>query len=285
MKDNIGTWDMGNKRPVLLGLIGSPRKLGNCEVFVKEISRQIKMEHSLRLIRLPSLKILHCKACYGCIMGNRCPLEDDMKLLLTEIVAADAVLIASPVYYFNAHSIFKKILDRGFLFYDVLERVYGKPCVLVGTYGIEERVGTTSQTLMAFASFLGLNIKANMNILAALPGEILIDEKNRRAASQMAEALFADQKITNTTGCPYCCCDIVRLERDHIVCTLCHGHFRIDENGARVKEKDGGILGTPSHMLLHREWLKGMKARFLERKREIISAIKDYKEDGEWVIP
>jgi multimeric flavodoxin WrbA len=267
----------------VLGLVGSPRKLGNCEIFAKEISNQLTVNHRLKLIRLPTLNILPCNACYGCVMDKPCPNKDDMAFLLSQIVEADAVIMTSPVYYLGAHSIFKRILDRGFLFFTVFEKTFGKPCVLINTYGIEGRVGAAPQALMSFAAFLGLDIKASLNIKAALPGEILMSEQGRQNAKDLAGILFSDRTWENDDGCPFCGCEIVRMEQGKLICTLCHGYFAIDSAGVKIKIKDGGVLGTMEHMLKHKEWLRGMKDRFLRNRKEIVKTIAGYKDMGEWV--
>ena len=74
-------------------------------------------------------------------MDQACPHKDDMEPLLQQIVEADAIIIATPVYFLGSHSIFKRILDRGFLFYTVLEKTFGKPCILINFYGIKNRIG------------------------------------------------------------------------------------------------------------------------------------------------
>lgn len=270
---------------MILGLVGSPRKLGNCEVFIKEIARSIPGNCSLKLIRVPSLKIEPCLACYGCVMDQPCPLKDSMEPFLHQISEADAIIVASPVYYLGAHSTFKRILDRGFLFYTVLEKTYGKPCALINFYGMKNRVGVSPHTLMSIASFLGLDIKANMNIRSALPGEVLTDPRNREWAKKIARALFVAKKVKARRGCPFCGCEIVRMEKTRFTCALCHGTFRIDNEGKRVKVKDGGIFGLPDHMLLHKVWLRGMKEQFLAKRKEILRLSLPYKEDGEWIRP
>jgi len=268
---------------LILGLIGSPRKLGNCEVFVKEIARSIPGNCRLKLVRLPALTIEPCLACYGCVMDLACPHMDDMEALLQQVVEADAIIIATPVYFLGCHSIFKRILDRGFLFYTVLEKTFGKPCILINFYGIKNRVGVATQTLMSLASFLGLNIKARMNVRAALPGEVLTDPRKREIANKLARMLFSDKKAKISHGCPFCGCDTVRMEKARFTCALCHGTFSIDDQGKRVKIKDGGIFGSPEHMLLHKTWLKGMKEEFLKKRKEILRITLPYKDDGEWV--
>ncbi|MGD9579300.1 MAG: flavodoxin family protein [Syntrophorhabdus sp.] len=274
-----------NSRRTILGLIGSPRKLGNCEVFVKEIARSIPEDHELKLIRMPSLTIEQCLACYGCIMDQPCPHKDDMEFLLRQIVKSDAIIIASPVYFLGSQSMFKRIIDRGFLFYTVLEKTYGKPCILLNFYGMKNRVGVSPQTLMSFATFLGFTIKANMDIKAALPGEVLTDPRQRELAKKLAAMVFSKKKSTKKHGCPFCGCDIVRMEKNKFTCTLCHGTFTIDDQKQRVKIKDGGILGTPEHMFLHKTWLRGMKEQFIKRRKEIMQLTVQYKDMGEWISP
>ncbi|MDD5007086.1 MAG: flavodoxin family protein [Syntrophorhabdaceae bacterium] len=269
----------------ILGLIGSPRKTGNSELITKEISRHVTVPHTLRLIRLPSLNILPCKACYGCIMDNPCPLNDDMGFFLQELVQADAVIVASPVYFLGANAIFKKILDRGFLFFDILQRVYKKPCVLVNLYGMKGRVGAAPQMLLTFASFLGLDIKASVDLKAALPGEVIMNPRHINTAKRLGIMFFSEKKAGKGPGCPFCGCEFVRMKRRTFICTLCDGRFSIDKDGVRVKIKEGDIFGTPEHRLLHKEWLKGMKSSFLESRKEILRAALQYKDVGEWVTP
>lgn len=267
----------------ILGLVGSPRKYGNCEIFIKEIATYFDFEHDLKLIRLPELNIMPCKACYNCIMDNPCPHKDHMEKLLEYITLADGLIITTPVYYFGAHSIFKRILDRGFLFYNYLNKTYGKPCVLINFYGIKNRIGVSPQTLLVFANSLGLKIKASINIEAALPGEVLFNNENRKKAKELAYVLFSDKPIKNHYGCPFCGCEILRMTEDGFICTACHGYFKINKDGKKVKVKEGGILGPPEHMFLHRNWLKGMKERFLKSKKDILRVIGSVKDRGEWI--
>jgi hypothetical protein len=73
------------------------------------------------------------------------------------------------------------------------------------------------------------------------------------------------------------------MEKTKFTCTLCHGTFSISNQGKRVKIKDGGILGTPEHMLLHKAWLRGMKEEFLKKRKEIMRLTLQCKDMGEWI--
>ncbi len=267
----------------VLGLVGSPRRLGNCEVFVKEIARSMPGLLDLKLIRLPSLNIKPCLACYGCVMDQPCPHKDDMEPLLQRIVEADAIIVAAPVYFFGAHSIFKTILDRGFLFYKFLEATHGKPCVLVNLYGMKDRIGVAPHTLLSFASFLGLDIRASVNIKAALPGEVATHPRARDRAKKLARVLAGDEPPMKGGGCPFCGNTIVRMEKYRFICAVCHGSFLINDRGKKIKLKEGGIFGTSQHMLLHKTWLRGMKKEFLKKRKEILTLTLPYKDQGEWI--
>jgi NAD(P)H-dependent FMN reductase len=273
------------EKRVILGLVGSPRKLGNCEVMVKEIWRNVEPEHTLRLIRMPSLHVKPCNACYRCIAGMSCPHKDDVDFLLDQITEADGVIIASPVYFLGAHSIFKQILDRGFLFYRVLRETFGTPCILLNLYGMDNRVGVSSHTLRSFASCLGLDIKADVNMKAALPGEVLLEEEAQSTAKALAQQLYSRKKEARGRGCPFCGCSIVRMEETGFTCALCHGSFALDGAGMVIPLKEGGMFGSADHMLLHKDWLGSMKQQFLDRRREILKTTLPYKDMGEWVLP
>jgi multimeric flavodoxin WrbA len=268
----------------ILGLIGSPRKSGNCELLVKDVATRMGLGSGLDLLRLPSLNILNCNACYQCVMDKPCPQRDDMALLLERIAQADGLIIAAPVYFLDVHSIFKRIMDRGFLFFNYVERTFGKPCVLASIYGMDQRIGAAPHTLRAFAAFLGLQVKASMTLRAALPGEIL-QEENEGELQRLADALFSEGERSILDGCPFCGCEVVRMDRGSLICTVCHGTFSFDSPGRVAKIKEGGIFGTPEHMLLHKKWLQGMKDRFITSRKETIGQLAPYKSMGRWIVP
>jgi hypothetical protein len=73
------------------------------------------------------------------------------------------------------------------------------------------------------------------------------------------------------------------MAEDKFICAFCHGHFSIDDKGEKVKIKEGELFGSLEQMLKHRQWLRGMKDRFVQNKKEIIRTISGYKNDGEWI--
>ena len=112
-----------------------------------------------------------------------------------------------------------------------------------------------------------------------------MSKANLAKAKQLGDILFSTKNLRTRDGCPFCHCEIVRTVKKGFICTLCHGHFTADAKGGFVKIKEGPVLGPPDHLLLHKEWLKGMKTKFLAKRKELVKIISHYKDIGEWIKP
>jgi multimeric flavodoxin WrbA len=282
----VNTDRINTNRPTILGIIGSQRKLGNCELAVKEISKNIEIEHDLNLIRLPALTIQPCNGCYRCIDDGTCGIEDDVPFLIRQIATADAVIIAAPVYFLGAHASIKCLLDRAFSFFAAVENLGRKPCILVTTYGMKDRIGVAPQALLTLASFLGFEVKGSVSFEAALPGDVLRSKKHLQTMERLAKSLFRPvRRRHRVRACPFCGSDIVRMGARDFVCTLCHGTFHLDGSGKAVKGNEGWEVGNIEFVRSHREWLRGMKQNFLENRKEIVRLTIPYREIGRWIEP
>jgi multimeric flavodoxin WrbA len=280
-RDGIAT-----NKPTILGIIGSQRRLGNCELVVKEISKKIDIEHDLNLVRLPALNIRPCNGCYRCIDDGTCGIEDDASFLIRQIAAADAVIVAAPVYFLGAHASIKCLLDRAFSFFTAVENLAPKPCILVTTYGMKDRIGVAPQVLLTLASFLGFDVKGSVSFEAALPGDVLKSKKHRQTIERLAKGLFRPApRRHRVRACPFCGSDIVRMRPADFICTLCHGTFHLDGSGKAVRDKKGWEVGNIEFVRSHREWLRGMKQNFLANRKEIVRLTIPYKEIGRWIEP
>lgn len=63
-------------------------------------------------VNLRELKIGYCKACYGCRGTGACVQKDDMESLLEKMVAADVLVLATPVYFYSMDGQMKTMIDR-----------------------------------------------------------------------------------------------------------------------------------------------------------------------------
>ncbi len=269
----------------ILGLVGSHRRLGNSELTIKEIWRHLPGKPSLNLIRLPALDIRPCHACYSCIMGEPCPIDDHMGFLRQQIAQSEALIIAAPVYFVGAHSIIKRILDRGFLFYGDAEQNAHKPCILVNLHGIEEKIGVAPQMLRALAATLCLDVKAHVSLNAALPGEVLANPQNLSLLRSLAGRMVCRKIAKHRSGCPFCGCEIVRMQNRAFICTLCHSSFTLTAKGEPVKGKKGWAIGTKKFVQEHTAWLRSMRDKYMENRKVLLRLSLPYKDIGTWLEP
>jgi len=96
-----------------IGIVGSPRKGGNTEILTNHTLKAIEEEGiDTEIIRLAGLDIRPCNACMVCKKEERCPIDDDLWPLYTQMKAAEAIILASPVYFGSATATIKALMDR-----------------------------------------------------------------------------------------------------------------------------------------------------------------------------
>lgn len=121
-------------------LQASPRKGGNCEVLVNEITSAM-VDYEITNYFLDDLNIEPCHACGGCGDGVDCVVDDDGAKILDDLLAADVIVFSSPIYYGQMTAQGKLITDR---FYSISRNPQksfeGKKAVLVFTQGAPEGV-------------------------------------------------------------------------------------------------------------------------------------------------
>jgi len=96
-----------------IGIVGSPRKGGNSEILTAHCLKAIAEEGlDTELVSLAGLNITGCNACNYCFEHDGCSIEDDMQAVYAKMVEADAIIVASPVYYSSSTSLVKGFLER-----------------------------------------------------------------------------------------------------------------------------------------------------------------------------
>lgn len=275
----------------ILGIVGSPRDLGNCEIMVKEISRNIDLNHELLLLRLSDFNILPCRGCYSCLFGkNRCILDDDFYKVLNAILASDALIVAAPTYVFSVNSSLKRLTDRFLSFFPYIDEMWGKPSVGVGIGGVEGNQGHTLLGIHHFLKALFTDRKKSLMIFGALPGEIFLNEANKRMAAELASALFGSAPTRQQPCCPLCGENVFQFLSDNRVrCMLCSNTGTLTvESGLPVFTIDKGnlsLLLSKEDALKTRELLKNMKKDFRGKKTKLAEISARYFEGGTWIRP
>lgn len=98
----------------VLVLSSSPRKGGNsdllCDQFVKGSQEAGNLAEK---IFLKDKKINYCTGCSTCLNeGKGCPQKDDMAEILEKMIAADVIVMATPVYFYTMCAQMKTLIDR-----------------------------------------------------------------------------------------------------------------------------------------------------------------------------
>ncbi|MDD4875752.1 MAG: flavodoxin family protein [Dehalococcoidales bacterium] len=96
-----------------VAIIGSPREGGNTEILSRHTLKAIESEGlETEIIRLAGLDIHPCNACMVCRQEERCPINDDLFPIYTKMKEAEAVILASPVYFGSVTAQLKAFMDR-----------------------------------------------------------------------------------------------------------------------------------------------------------------------------
>ncbi len=274
----------------ILGIIGSPRRRGNCELMVKTIGRQVASSHRLQLLRLTEFDLRSCRACYRCLFEDRCPLDDDHGLLVNSLLNADALILAVPTYFLGPNSCLKRLTDRGLALYPHLETLWGKPAVAVGIAGIHGREGYTMLGIESALRLMFAEIRAQALVYAALPGEVFLDDANLDTAARLAKSLTSPPPAPEHPCCPLCGGKTFRfLDRHRVRCMLCSnsGPVALGSDGLTVDIRPGphGLFLTREDALAHRDWLIGMKSGYTSQKDRLKAVVRDYGRGGDWIRP
>lgn len=100
----------------IVSLLGSPRTNGNSATIANHFMQTAAgLGAKIQSFELNRLTYRGCQACYACKQGREdCVLNDDLTEVLAAVQDADAVVLATPVYYGDITSQLKGFIDRTF---------------------------------------------------------------------------------------------------------------------------------------------------------------------------
>jgi multimeric flavodoxin WrbA len=98
----------------VLVLSASPRKGGNSDLLCNQFMRGAKEAgNQAGKIFLRDKKINYCTGCGTCQSnGGKCVQKDDMAEVLNKMIAADVIVMATPVYFYTMNGQMKTLIDR-----------------------------------------------------------------------------------------------------------------------------------------------------------------------------
>ncbi len=97
----------------VLGIMGSPRIGSNTDLLLDEALKGAKSQGAeVEKIIVDKLNISPCREYYGCLKDGNCVIKDDMDDIYPKLLAADVVIVASPMFFYGLSSQLKALIDR-----------------------------------------------------------------------------------------------------------------------------------------------------------------------------
>ena len=99
----------------VLMLNGSPHESGSTYTALHEMEKVFIHEGiEVEMLQIGKLTIKGCQACGYCSTLQRCVMDDIVNEVADKLMAADGLVLGSPVYYGSANSTLTALLDRLF---------------------------------------------------------------------------------------------------------------------------------------------------------------------------
>lgn len=284
----------------VLAVVASARKTGNSEILAKEMLAALPESVEKKLIRLADYNIEPCRACYACLpAGKDCVIQDDFESFLQQIRDADAVIIASPVYFLGMHTRLKLLCDRFISVLNEAGKYTGRRCVVAVPYGVDGWQGYGIEATVNFARFLHLDVVGVLPVHAANPGEVarpeilaqaremaglLLPPTNDAAKRDKNPAVRQSTKSEDIT-CVCCGSGMIRLsDKGDVRCVICGAagiiHAADSPEGSSVQcvwKEPELFRYSAAGMIEHAERLESIKAEFIARRHELSELRKPYK--------
>lgn len=97
----------------IIGINGSPRVGGNTDILLDKVLEGARSKGAeVEKVILNSLKFSPCQECENIRDDGTCIIEDDMQPLYKKIEDADAVILASPIFFGSLSAQTKMMIDR-----------------------------------------------------------------------------------------------------------------------------------------------------------------------------
>jgi multimeric flavodoxin WrbA len=173
----------------IIGVCGSPRR-GNTEWMLgKVMAAAEKAGAEVETLLLRKMDVRTCRGCLACEEGGRerpgvCKIKDDMTEVYPKLMAADAIVLATPGYFEMLSGLLKNFLDRTCAIWPRLE---GKR--IAGLAVAEEGVGQAINNFKTYASLCQMRWVGSVTTLAKNPGDAARNKGLARRLERLARKL------------------------------------------------------------------------------------------------
>jgi len=182
-------------------MMGSPRENGNTAALTKQAAEGIKNAGGeFEIVYLHGMRISPCDACDICRsdLETDCIVDDDMTGLYPKLRQADALVIASPVYWFTVSAQTKLFMDRCYaLGSPDGYALAGKRIGILLTYGDSDPFNSGAvnalRTFQDAYNYIGAEIVGMVYGSASEPGEIGRNNDVMSRAFELGKRLVTEE--------------------------------------------------------------------------------------------
>ena len=178
----------------IIGVCGSPRRSNTEWMLETLINAAAKNGAETETLLLRRMDVKMCRGCLACEEGGekregKCKIKDDMNEIYPKLLAADAIVLASPGYMEMISGLLKNFLDRTCA---VWPRLKGKK--LAGLAVAEEGIGQTILNIKQYGKLLKMQWAGSVTELAKNPGEISKNKTIKSRLERLARKLVAENQ-------------------------------------------------------------------------------------------
>lgn len=163
----------------ILILKGSPREKGNSSLLADKTAEGARAAGAeVETYSLHRMDIHPCDACDTCQETGVCVLKDDMQVLYPKLAEADAIVIASPIYWFTVNAQTKLFIDRWYALESSQgNALKGKQFGFILTYGDSDPYSSGAinaiRSFQDMCRYIGANIAGTVYGTANNEGDVL----------------------------------------------------------------------------------------------------------------
>lgn len=153
-----------SKRVVIIS--SSPRKGGNSDTLCDEFANgAIEAGNTVDKYFLEDIDFASCKACYKCKTPEmKCFQDDGIEEILDNMMKADVIVYATPIYYYSMTGTLKRFFDRCYPIFNHLENK---------DYYIITAVGASNgDALTGIRSFIGFSKNPTEKAVYTVVGDV-----------------------------------------------------------------------------------------------------------------
>ncbi|HEX7433409.1 MAG TPA: flavodoxin family protein [Anaerolineaceae bacterium] len=182
----------------ILILKSSPRTNANSSVLADQVADGARSAGAqVESFELGKMHIQPCDACEGCHGSTGegiCILDDDMTALYPKLREADAIVLASPIYWFTYTAQLKLCIDRWYALETTRgNALHGKTLGIILAYGDTDPCTSGAvnaiRTFEDMARYLHMPIAGMVYGTASNPGDILVQKDLLQKAHALGEKL------------------------------------------------------------------------------------------------